>query len=98
MQDTKAWLTADDAKGGNGQAAVGPQTPEKARGTPWGEARADAAWDSPEKDHPELAHDYGNIDVFDDESDFTVVESKKKKKGRQQATPGNVPRGRGQRR
>ncbi len=45
-----------------------------------------------------MLDDYGYDDVFDDESDFTVVQSKKKKKGRQAARPGNVPRGRGPRR
>ena len=98
LQETKDWLAADSAKGAADPAEVGPQTPDKPGGTPWGEARADASWDdSPDKDHPELLHDYGLGDVLDDESDFTVVVRKKNKKGRQQAGSGIVNRGRGHR-
>ena len=46
VQDTKDWLAADDAKAAGDQHEVGPQTPDKAKGTPWGEARAGASWDS----------------------------------------------------
>ena len=100
MQDTKDWLKGDDHRSSADRAEVGPATPEKPGGTPWGEAKADASWNSPEKEQPELLDDYGYDDVFDDESfdDFTVVTNKKKKKGQQAARLGNVPRGRGQRR
>lgn len=102
MQDTKAWLAADDARAPEDPADVAPLTPEKSKGTSWGEARADASWDSPGKDLPsdpfdDPLHDYKLGDVIDDESDFTVVESKKKKKGRQQAAAGNAHRARGRR-
>lgn len=101
MQDTKDWLKGDDGKSTIDQAKDGPATPEKAGGIPWGEAKADANWNSPEKEQPELSHDYGYDNVFDDETfdDWAVVGSKKKKKGgKQTGKPGNVPRGRGQRR
>ena len=74
---------------------MGPQTPEKPANLPWGEAKADASWGSPEKEQFEVLNDYRYEDVFDDESDFTVVESKKKKKGKQAAGVSNMPRGRG---
>lgn len=98
LQETEDWLNGDDSKRAIDQGEVGPKTPEKPGGIPWGEAKADA--NSPEVEQPELLDDYWNVDVLDDESDFTVVESKKKKKGKQAAQAGaaNVPRERGRRR
>ena len=101
LQNTQAWLKEDDFKADSESAQVGPMTPEKPGGAPWGAAKADAAWESPEKlqEQPELLDDYGYDDVLDDHSDFTVVESKKKKKGRQATGAGTAVRGaRGRRR
>ncbi|KAL3152107.1 hypothetical protein ABBQ32_001211 [Trebouxia sp. C0010 RCD-2024] len=97
VQDIKDWLAGDGPNGSVDPAEVGPTTPTK-QAVPWGEAKADASWGSPDQQQPEVLDDYGYDDVFDDESDFTVVQSKRKKKGRQAARPGNVPRGRGPRR
>ena len=100
MQDTKDWLKGDEQTTTVEQAEAGPATPEKPGSIPWGEAKAGASWNSPEQEQPELADDYGYEDVFNDESfdDWAVVENKKKKKGKQAARPGNVPRARGPRR
>lgn len=100
MQETKDWLKGDDHKSNVEPAEDGPATPEQPVGVPWGEAKADASWNSPEKEQPELLDDYGYDVVFDDESfdDWAVVGSKKKRKGKQVARGGNVPRGRGPRR
>ena len=96
MQDTQDWLKLDDCKGADDQTEDSPATPEKQGGITWGEAKADASWNSPEQEQPELSHDYGCNNVFDDDS-FQVV-SKKKRKGKNAARSGNVPRGRGPRR
>lgn len=98
MQETRDWLTGNGPNGTVDPAEVGPTTPTKPGAVPWGEAKADANWNSPDKEQPQVLDDYGYDDVFDDESDFTLVQSKRKKKGRQASRPGNVPRGRGPRR
>lgn len=99
-QDTNNWLKGDDGKSTVDQAQNGPATPEKPGGIPWREAKTDASWNSPEKEQPELLDDYGYDNVFDDVScgEWTVAGSKRKKKGKQVARPGNAPRGRGPRR
>lgn len=73
-------------------------TPGNQDATPWGEAKADAAWDSPEQlqveDEEQLeANDILSIAALDN---FQVVGSKKKK-GRQQNASGNTNGGRGRR-
>lgn len=98
LQDTKDWLKGGESKAIKDSAQAGPQSPDKSGSVPWGEAKADASWGSPEKEQLEVLDNYGYDDVFDDESDFTVVEGKKKKKGKQAAGVGTVPRGRGRRR
>lgn len=97
LQDAKNWLETSAATGTTFDADLRPVTPGNQDATPWGEAKADAAWDSPEQlqleDEQYEANDILSIAAPDD---FQVVGSKKKKSGRQQNAPGNTS-GRGRR-
>ncbi len=99
LQDAKSWLETSAATGTNADADLRPVTPGNQDATPWGEAKADAAWDGPEQLQLEdgeqyEANDILSIAALDD--DFQVVGSKKKK-GRQQNASGNTSGGRGKR-
>ncbi len=99
MQDAKSWLETSAATGTHFDADLRPVTPGNQDATPWGEAKADAAWDSPEQLQLEDGEQYEANDILSIaalEDDFQLVGSKKKKPGRQQNVPGNTS-GRGRR-
>ena len=98
LQDAKSWLETSAATGTTFDADLRPVTPGNQDATPWGEAKADAAWDSPEQLQLEDGEQYEANDILSIAApdDFQVVGSKKKKSGRQQNAPGNTS-GRGRR-
>jgi len=98
LQDANNWLETSAATGTTFDADLRPVTPGNQDATPWGEAKADAAWDSPEQLQLEDGEQYEANDILSIAAldDFQVVGSKKKKSGRQQNAPGNTS-GRGRR-
>ncbi|DBB04235.1 TPA: hypothetical protein ACH3X1_013259 [Trebouxia sp. C0004] len=99
IQDAKSWLETSAAAGTTFGADLRPVTPGNQDATPWGEAKADAAWDSPEHLQPEDGEQYEANDILSIAAldDFQVVGSKKKKSGRQHNAPGNTRCARGRR-
>ena len=81
MQDTKGWLQGNDAKAATEESEVGPSTPERPGPLPWDEAKAEVTWGSPNKEQPDILDEFGYDDVLDAD-DFTMVVSKKNKKGK----------------
>ena len=100
LQDAKSWLETSAATNTTFDAHLRPVTPGNQDATPWGEAKADAAWDSPEQLQLEDGEQYEANDILSIaalEDDFQVVGSKKKTSGRQPNARGNTSGRRGRR-
>lgn len=91
FQDTQGWLEMGDASSTQVDAASRPMTPGNQDATPWGEAKADASWDTQQQQQLEDIEKYPEDEFLDIAApdDFQVVGRKKKKTGRQ-GLPGGV--------